>query len=96
VPQTWVPGLIGGYLKVPNPDRGGIMPLYVTTEVIKRTTKRISGKFKLSTDDKKTAWIRWRITRGGVIECYGGDPRMYVIVQTRIDAVVGHWESENE
>jgi len=86
----WIPGLIGGYLKVPSPDRGGIMPLYVTIEVIKRTTKRISGKFKLS--DK--TWVRWKITRGGIIECYGGDPRTYIVVQRRIDAIIGHWEEE--
>jgi len=91
----WIPGLIGDYLKKPSPDRGGVMPLYVTVEVIKRTTKRISGKFKLSTGDKKTAWIRWRITKGGIVEMYGGDPRTYIIVQRRIDAIVGHWEEEN-
>jgi hypothetical protein len=88
--MRWVSGLIGGYLRVPLADRGGVMPLYVTVETIKRTTKRIGGVFKLS--DK--THIRWKIAKGGVIQCYGGDPRTYVIVQRRIDAIVGHWEDE--
>lgn len=91
--QTWVPGIIGGYLRKPNADRG-VMPLYVEIEVIKRTTKRISGKFKISTGDRKTSWIRWRISKGGVVECYGGDPRTYIIVQQRIAAIVGHWRED--
>ena len=90
----WIPGLIGNYLKVPSYDRGGVMPLYVTKETITRTTKRISGKFRLSTNDKNMAWIRWRVTKGGIVEIYGGDPRTYVIVQRRIDAIIGHWEDE--
>ena len=70
------------------------MPLYVTKETIMRTTKRISGKFRLSTKDKNMAWIRWRVTKGGIVEIYGGDPRTYVIVQRRIDAIIGHWEQD--
>lgn len=92
--MKWVPGIISGYLSVPKPDVGGIMPLYVTVEVIKRTHKRISGKFKLSRGDRRTAWIRWRINRGGIVEIYGGDPRTYTIVQRRISEIVGHWEDE--
>ena len=88
--MKWVMGLLGGYLKVPPADKGGVLPLYVVTESIKRTTKRIGGMFKLSNGDK----IRWKITKGGVIQCYGGDPRTYVIVQKRIDAIVGHWSDE--
>ena len=90
--MKWIGGIIGDYLKVPSYDRGGIMPLYVTKETIMRTTKRISGKFRLSTNDKNMRWIRWRVTKGGIVEIYGGDPRTYVIVQTRIDAIIGHWE----
>jgi len=92
--MKWIPGLIGGYLKIPPADRGGVLPLYVTAETIKRTMKRIGGTFKLS--DKRLPRIRWRITRGGVVECYGGDPRTYIIVQKRIDAIVGHWDESVE
>lgn len=88
--MTWISGLLGGYLKVPLPDHNGILPLYVVAETIKRTTKRIGGVFKLSNGDR----IRWKITKGGVIQCYGGDPRTYVIVQKRISAIVGHWSDE--
>ena len=88
--MKWIPGLIGGYLKVPQSDRGGVLPLYVVTETIKRTTKRLGGVFKLS----DSSHIRWKIAKGGVIQCYGGDPRTYIIVQRRIDAIVGHWEED--
>jgi hypothetical protein len=88
--QTWVPGLIGGYLKKPTPDRNGAMPLYAVKEVIQRTDKRISGRYKLSSG----VWIRWKIAKGGVVQCYGADPRLYVIVQQRIAQIVGHYADE--
>jgi hypothetical protein len=87
--MNWVPGIIGGYLKKPDADRGGVLPLYVSKEVINRTEKRIGGRFKLSDG----SWTRWKIAKGGVVFQYGNDPRKYVITQARIEQIVGHWDA---
>jgi hypothetical protein len=88
--QIWIPGIIGGYLRKPTPDRGGAMPLYAVKEVIQRTDKRIGGRYKLSDG----SWTRWKIAKGGVVQQYGNDPRKYVITQGRIEQIVGHWREE--